>query len=496
MGKHVKKRNDAAPPKSAVQKARRDPYDDWLDAAAREGEYEDLFAVDEPEEPAGEDSPAEIEVPAEPEPPLETEETVDPALPAEPAEEPKPAPRPRRAAPPQKNAAPERKKKAASPNGRNPKKKKKGRFRRNLRIYVIVMLALIVAILAALWVFLSRWQAKKDAEAAEEARIKAELAEQRAHEAAVRRAPQDAFDAWLAGTDADTWTDLWFEDHSDALESREMIRGYMEEHFSAAEPFRAADYTPEAPVYVLRDGDLSLAKVSLFGSDVTWSVADAQLLLEGKEGASVRAFTGGAVFCNGVELGPEYAGEVETTFDFEPLADKLVNPVGWQTYSVSGLLMPPTLTAEPPEGSSVTQTESGDFLLCLDENAGKTFVDRSVGFMRAYQYYYMSGLLNTWGNLYAALAYLVPGTPAYQTLFDTKIGVEWNTAYGDIDTSNTTAGSVVIWADNCYSVDVTYAPTGLLNGQRVNYDGAGTMRIYFLRGNDGGFYISHFQPIY
>ncbi len=494
MGKHVKKKYAPGSTPSARPSVDRDPYDDWFEAAAREGEY-DLFDVDEPEIPEPEPAVSPEEpLPEEPEPPLEAEAPAEPTLPEEPAAEVKPAPRPRRAAPPAEKDAPVRKKKA--PSGKAPKKKKKGRFRRNLRIYVIVMLALIAAILAVLWVFLSRFQAKKDAEDAEKARIQAELAEQKAHEAAVRRAPQDAFDAWLAGTSPDTWTDLWYAEHEDPLESREMVLGYMEEHFSAAEPFRAAEYTPEAPVYVLRDGDLSLAKVSLFGSDVTWSVADAQLLLEGKENASVRAFTGSKVYCNGVELGAAYAGEVESTFDFEPLADKLVNPVGWQTYSVSGLLMPPTLTAESPSGSTVTQTENGDFFLCLDEAAGKTFVDRSVGFMRAYQYYYMSGLLNTWGNLYAALAYLVPGTPAYQTLFDTKIGVEWNTAYGDIDTSNTTAGSVVIWADNCYSVDVTYAPTGLLNGQRVNYDGAGTMRIYFLKGNDGGFYISHFQPIY
>ena len=49
--------------------------------------------------------------------------------------------------------------------------------------------------------------------------------------------------------------------------------------------------------------------------------------------------------------------------------------------------------------------------------------------------------------MFNALAYLVPGTNAYQTLYDTYNGVIWNTAYANIDTSNTHADSVVICED-------------------------------------------------
>ncbi len=496
MGKHTKKKpTPSLPPLRGERK--RDPYEDLLRAAAREGMIDDPFGeVTEPEEsvpesvvPASARSAPELPAEKAPETPAEAkarEPVSEKKKEAEPGRRPRrpEGSRPRNAG---RRGAPSRKK----------KRRRKNRFRRGLRIYVIIMLVLIAAILAALWVFLDRYQQRRDAEAAEEARILAEQAEQRAHEAAVRRAPQDAFDLWRQSVTADTLTDLWFENNpGDVLESREMIRSYMDEHLSAAEPFRATEYTAAAPVYVLRDGDVSLIKARVSGSDVNWSVTETEFLPVGKESASVRAFTGSRVFCNGVELGSEYAGELETKFDFEPLANQLVNPVGWTTYTVSDLLLPPELTAESPAEGSVTETAEGDFLLCLSDTSGKPYSDRAIAFMRAYQYYYMSGLNNTWGNLYAALAYLVPGTTAYQTLYDTKIGVEWNTAYGDIDTSNTTAGPVVLWADNCYSVDVTYAPTGLLNGQRVNYDGAGTMRVYFLRGNDGTFYISHFQPIY
>lgn len=503
MGKHTKKK-----PTSALSSLRgekkRDPYEDWLEAAAREGVIDDPFGEAEPAEPPAEETPAPEPESASPAPAETAPAAPGEEAPGEPVPERKKAPepvrkprRPEEDRPRSGDGKPRNGGRKAPPSRKRKRRRKKNHFRRGLRIYTIIMLVLIAAILAALWVFLDRYQQRRDAEAAEEARILAEQAEERAHEAAVRRAPQDAFDRWRQGVTADTLTDLWFENNpNDVLESREMIRSYMDEHLSAAEPFRATEYTAAAPVYVLRDGDVSLVKARLSGSDVSWSVTDVEFLPVGKESASVRAFTGSRVFCNGVELGSEYAGELETKFDFEPLAGQLINPVGWTTYTVSDLLLPPELTAESPAEGTVTETAEGDFLLCLSETSGKPYSDRAIAFMRAYQYYYMSGLNNTWGNLYAALAYLVPGTTAYQTLYDTKIGVEWNTAYGDIDTSNTTAGPVVLWADNCYSVDVTYAPTGLLNGQRVNYDGAGTMRVYFLRGADGTFYISHFQPIY
>ena len=105
----------------------------------------------------------------------------------------------------------------------------------------------------------------------------------------------------------------------------------------------------------------------------------------------------------------------------------------------------------------------------------------------------MNGYNGTWGNLYAALAYLTPGTQAYTDLQDTYNGVVWNTAYGNIDVSNTTASGVVIWADNCYSVDVTYDANCTHNGQAIDYADA-TMRIYFLQ-TDAGFVISNYETL-
>ena len=104
-------------------------------------------------------------------------------------------------------------------------------------------------------------------------------------------------------------------------------------------------------------------------------------------------------------------------------------------------------------------------MLCLDR-AG-WYTTRAVSFVKAYLTYY-ERLQRHVGQPDAALAYLTPGTQAYTDLQDTYNGVVWNTTYGNIDVSNTTASGVVIWADNCYSVDVTYDANCTHNGQAID----------------------------
>ena len=375
------------------------------------------------------------------------------------------------------------------------KKKKKNSFRKGLLTYVLVVAMIFLAALIVLWVALARFQKNKDAENAAEAERNAIVLQEKQHAEAVRQAPQRAFEAWLASYTADDWTNLWYEKRPENIDGRDRVRAYMEERFgsSSVQPFRSLDYTDEAPAYVLRDGDETLARITLSGSDVNWTVSNVELELEGTKSASVEVAVGSKVFCNGIELGSEYAGETQNNFSYEPLKDKLVNPVSWTTYKVDGLLIDPELTAEPPEGCSVTKTAEGDFMLCLDGAEAEKYTTRAVSFVKAYLTYYMNGYNGTWGNLYAALAYLTPGTQAYTDLQDTYNGVVWNTAYGNIDVSDTTASGVVIWADNCYSVDVTYDANCTHNGQAIDYADA-TMRIYFLQ-TDAGFVISNYETL-
>ena len=444
------------------------------------------------ERPVNAEKPVRRERPVSEEKPARRERPADEEVPARPARREAPERRER----PAPETKPVRRERPASEDDALPeKRRKKGGFRKGLLTYVLVVAVIFLAALIVLWVALARFQKNKDAENAAEAEQNAIVLQEKQHAEAVRQAPQRAFEAWLASYTADDWTNLWYEKRPENIDGRDRVRAYMEERFGSGsvQAFRSLDYTDEAPAYVLKDGDETLAKITLSGSDVNWTVSDVELELEGTKSASVEVAVGSKVFCNGIELGSEYAGETQSNFSYEPLKDKLINPVSWTTYKVDGLLIEPELTAEPPAGCSVTKTAEGDFMLCLDGADAEKYTTRAVSFVKAYLTYYMNGYNGTWGNLYAALAYLTPGTQAYTDLQDTYNGVVWNTAYGNIDVSNTTASGVVIWADNCYSVDVTYDANCTHNGQAIDYADA-TMRIYFLQ-TDAGFVISNYETL-
>ena len=460
------------------------PFSDELPEEAAAPVPEESFEAPAPirraASPARKEAPARRERAVREEKPVRRERSANEEAPARPARREPPARRGQSA--PEDDIAPE-------------KRKKKNSFRKGLLTYVLVVAVIFLAALIVLWIALARFQKNKDAENAAEAEQNAIVLQEKQHAEAVRQAPQRAFEAWLASYTADDWTNLWYEKRPENIDGRDRVRAYMEERFggSSVQAFRSLDYTDEAPAYVLRDGDETLARITLSGSDVNWTVSNVELELEGTKSASVEVAVGSKVFCNGIELGSEYAGETQNNFSYEPLKDKLINPVSWTTYKVDGLLIDPELTAEPPEGCSVTKTAEGDFMLCLDGADAEKYTTRAVSFVKAYLNYYMNGYNGTWGNLYAALAYLTPGTQAYTDLQDTYNGVVWNTAYGNIDVSDTTASGVVIWADNCYSVDVTYDANCTHNGQAIDYADA-TMRIYFLQ-TDAGFVISNYETL-
>ena len=364
---------------------------------------------------------------------------------------------------------------------------KKRWFLLGLAVYLVLLLAVTGFLQIWLWVFLWNSQAEMDQQAAEQAA-------QLAYEKALLQAPQLAFEDWWKGLTADYWTDLWYAQAPSDLDARESVREVMAERFApdAVEAYKAVGFTDETPVYVLKNGEGSLARATLTGSELDWSVSEVELLIEGGYSASVTVADGCRVYCNGKEMGREYTENADSRFRYENLADRLEGAVTWVSYSVEGLLLEPELTVEPPEGNIAVRTEEGDYLLGLAGDTG-IYTDKAVEFVRAYLYYYMSGRNNTQNNMYNVLSHLTYGTQAYQDIRDTYSGVIWNTGYSAIDTSKTTAGDVLVWADNCYSVDVAYDADCQWAGVHVDYADA-AIRVYFLR-TDNGFIISNFETL-
>jgi len=374
-------------------------------------------------------------------------------------------------------------------------KRRKKRFKRALKRYVIILAVIFAAALAVLWVLLGNYQAKQDVIANDEAAEQARLEEEAAYALAVKRAPQRTFEKWFADTSAEEWADMWNKNHPESIDSKDKIVAYFDELLSADDValYKGLDSTEETPVYVIKNTDGEIARVSLIGKDLEWIVSDVRFKMTGDNSASVRVVAGTKVFCNGVELSEEYRADSEVTFTYEPLKDYLVNPTTWETYKVEGLLFEPEMTFEAPSGCSVTETATGDCFLCLEDgDEANWYKEVSVNFVRAYLNYYLGGYNNTSENLYRALEYLQAGSYGYNELQNTYVGVVWNSAHSNINTSDMQTGGVVVWADNCYSVDVTYHATGDVSGQLDEY--SATMRVYFT--NDSGeFAITHFETL-
>lgn len=368
--------------------------------------------------------------------------------------------------------------------------KKKSRF---LPIYTIILAVLVIGTLVWLWLRMGNYQARVDAEAAETARQEALLKEEAAHAEAVHRAPQLAFESWRDSADAAYWTDLWYTQNPEGADGRDRVQEYLGQLFApeTLDSFRSLDSTPEAPAFVLKKGDETLAKATLSGSDVNWTVSDVRLLLKGDKSASIRVADGSTVFCNGKELDDSFITSSDSTFDCEELKDSLINPVKWNTYEVKGMLIEPELSATAPAGCNVAETAEGDFLLCLDSDSAANYINTSVNFVKKYFYYYLCGGVGLYDNYAAASAYLTAGTPGYQNLKDSLDGVYWDSFHSNIDTTDVTADSAVIWAENCYSVDVKYHVTGVLNtGDVETFDGV--MRVFWLDGGES-FYLAHYE---
>ena len=368
-----------------------------------------------------------------------------------------------------------------------PRPKKSKWFLIVMVCYMVILLGVSCFLQSSLWRYLESSQAEMDRQAAERA-------EQQALEKALYQAPQLAFEAWQSGLTADYWTDLWYAKAPCDFDVRESVRKVMAERFApdAIEAYKASGFTAETPVYVLKNGEDSLARVTLAGSELDWSVSDVELLIEGAYSASVTVADRCRVLCNGKEMGREYTENSESRFHYGPLEGKLEGAVTWVSYSVEGLLLEPELTVVPHEGYSAIQTEDGAYLLGMAGDTG-SYTDKSIEFVRAYLYYYMRGKTDTRDNMNSVLSHLKSGTQAYQDIRGTYNGVIFLRTYSVIDTSKTTAGNVLVWSDNCFSVDVTYDADGIYAGARYDYADA-TMRIYFLQTNEG-YIISNFEVL-
>lgn len=369
------------------------------------------------------------------------------------------------------------------------KRKKRGsRFALGLKVFFSVLTVFAIAALAVLWVFLARYQDGIDEE--NEARRLRE--EQAAYELAVVRAPQLAFEDFVSKADGALWAEQWFSAHPESLDVPEKVADYMHELFDPQmlQYWKAPDYVNSSPRYLIQRDGQDLAFVTLAGSGLDWSVSRIDLLVTGEQSASLLVPEGYAVSCNGHPLDESYRTQETRFYDMEMYADRMVDPVHWDTFTVSGQLFEPVLTAEAPAGRPTVTDADGNTFYILPADEAQPLRQRAENFTYALLYYYMLGNGDTASHMWNALNHVAEGSQAFKVIRDSYDGFTWAPSYNIGLSCSASAGEVRVLAANCVVVDVLYHAEGICRSDGVDYPSSidGTYRIYFLD-LGGGFSI-------
>ena len=353
-------------------------------------------------------------------------------------------------------------------------------FWHGMHVYASLVVFFVGVALIVLWVWLPGFQSRYEAEEAEKQRQDDLVA----YDKALERAPQLAFEDFMAKADAQTWTDAWTAKNPLNYDDPAQIRELLDERFSDPELrcWLAQDYSAEHPRYVVRTEDEVLAYVTLSGSGLDWTVSDVDVVLESGEETSILVPEGYTVRCNGQILDSSSAEAETRLLDMEDYADLIRDPVHWETYTVTGRMSRPVLSYEEPEDRLTVTDEYGNVFYTLSEEESLEYRTRAQDFVRAVLVYYMMGNYNTRSYMYSALGYVMQNSQAYNLIRDSYDGVTWDTCYGNA-TFDVNAGDVYVLAGNCLMVEVAYYTEGSVGEYRNVAEG--TYRVYFLDNGDG-----------
>ena len=364
------------------------------------------------------------------------------------------------------------------------KKKKMSGFSKALIIFTVCLAVISAAALGVLWVSLSGYQQRLDAESG-----------QKALELQAARAPQKAAQDYVSSLSAEDWTDIWFVSYPDTLASREYVSEKMQELFFSEETalYKDGDYTEEAPVYALYCADRALARIWIGGEGTGSYVSAVGLSFSANEGGSVTvpAFTG--VSCEGKALDRSSAVSHTGDFGLSEYADGAENPTEYLTYTVSGQFTKPEFSFALPDGEAIFEFADGIYVRCIaDADTRDYYQNKAYNFVKAFLYYCMMGQSDPWTNMVKAQNHVIYNSPAYQSISSSYDGILWNSSFPDAVYEIDTSGEVAIWGDDVMSIDVPFYTKGEKSGYTMVNEG--TYRIWFLN-SGSGFGIYAFELI-
>ena len=346
---------------------------------------------------------------------------------------------------------------------------KKAKGGKGLLVYLIVILSIAILLLCALWILLGRY----------EATTSEPVVTVTEEGVAVPKGnpKKEAVDAFLKDTTPEYWTDQWFKANPDSLDSYDGVKAYMEQVFSSADTscWRSIKSTADDPVYVIKNGETPLAEIKLGknGKD-EWEVSETVLQITCEKEGTVTAPADCTVRCNGTVLGEEYIVQKDVDLFFiEDYAETRENPVLWNTWKVTGLLLGPELTVASPTGKDIGTLSAGEYVYLCEAAVSEKHLPPVKEFTERLILFFMNGENLTAYNAKRALNYVREGSQAEEVIRSVVRGVYLGTYYKDYQLDYS-CGPFVQWADNCIGCDVDYTITN------IDEDQAGTLRILLI----------------
>ena len=334
------------------------------------------------------------------------------------------------------------------------------KFLKGYLIYVVVLLVIALGVTGYLWFRLARYQAGIEAEAEEEALDSGETSAEDDEKAA-----QKCFTEYVESLGAEGWKNIYYADHPERMDTEEDVLSFVTEKImdSGYSCYKADDFAPEAPKYVLMVDGTTIAEVSLLKNGNDWGIEKAEILLTGDNTITIKAPAGSNVYVNGNELSEDYITVEKEAATLEDYDEDLENPVIFNKYTISGMI----------GDAAEVQVDNG-YLACDDTyydiiSDGQSKQEKAEEFVKSLLHYYAMGKENTESNQAEALSYVAGSSNASKVIYAAASGLEWVPA--DYSLSYTTETSEILkLADNCFCIDVAYELEGGRNNSSKTED--------------------------
>lgn len=323
------------------------------------------------------------------------------------------------------------------------------KFIKGYLIYVGILCAIFLGVIGYLCFRLYKYQKNTELEAEQQT----EEAEEDSYEDEEKDA-QRCFTDYIDSLGINGWVNVYFNDHPERLDSEETVNEFLTEKImnSGYSCYKAADFSLEAPEYVVMADGETLAEVILSKNGDNWEVSKADVLLTGDNSVTVKAPADSKVYINGHELLEDSVTVNKQAATLEDYDDDLENPIIFNEYVIDGMISD-TADIQTEDGSLIYNDCDDTYYEAVTDSESSR--DKAEQFVKALLHYYASGKENTEANQSEVLSYVAGSSNASKVIYAAASGLEWVTADYSLSYTTSTQKPLKI-ADNAYFVDVNY----------------------------------------